>query len=72
MSVQREVPRHDALSGLKLKRKLGEKIVIHHKGDLLILQVSAFYSGFYVQLAFEDTDENFTITRGELLPEVTS
>lgn len=63
MSVLKEVPPHAVPSGLRLKRKLGDKIVIRHKGEILVLQVIAFHSGWQVVLAFDDSERKFEIAR---------
>ena len=65
MSVLRELERGNALSGLRLKRKLGQKIIITHKGDTLILQIAAYLGGWQVMLVFHDEKKEFHILRGE-------
>lgn len=67
MSILHDVLRHKAISGLRLKRKLGDKIVIEHKsGDTLILQVLTFWTGWQVTLGFHAKPEDFKITRDEV------
>jgi len=66
MSVLKEVPPQAVPSGLRLKRKLGDKIVIRHQGETLVLQVIAFHSGWQVVIAFEDSERKFEIAREEV------
>lgn len=60
----RQRPQCGVIPGLKLKRKMGEKIVVKHKDEILIIQYSGNYSAGYIQLAFSNSD--FTIYREEL------
>lgn len=67
MSIQREVPRDQVVQGLKLKRRLGDKVRITHRdGDEIVLQVVRFESGWQVVIAFSDDEQNFSILREEL------
>lgn len=67
MSVTKEVPSSQRLEGgLHIKRKCGEKIIIHHWGETLELQVSDFFSGFQTIIVLKGP-ESFEILRGELI-----
>ena len=66
MAIQTQVELGSAPSGLRLKRKLGEKIAIHHKGEVLILQIISFSTGHQVTLGFDDPEKKFKIIRFEL------
>lgn len=65
MSVYDKVPYEDSFPGLRIKRRLGQKIVIIHKGEVLIIQVSTFESGQQITLAFSDPENKFAIIRDE-------
>lgn len=54
-----------AVKGLRIKRKVGEKVHVYHQDELLVIQVVATYSGDQVSLAF-NADESFSILREEL------
>lgn len=66
MSILRELPREHAITGLKLKRRLGDKLQIIHGDDTLTVQLIRFESGWQVVLAFQDDSGNFKIIRSEL------
>ena len=64
MSIICEVSRDEAIPGLRLKRRLGGKIHITHKGETITLQVVRFESGYQVVLAFCGSPE-FAVLRDE-------
>lgn len=69
MSTLRELHQSEKIRGLNLKRKLGEMLIIEHiaSGETLLVQVTAFHSGFQVSIAFRDDERNFQISREEVV-----
>ena len=70
MALRREIPREQQISGLRLKRQCGKKILVTHKasGEKLLIQVVAFWDGCQVTLAFEGM--GFDIQRPERFDDV--
>jgi hypothetical protein len=66
MALRKECPPEIQLNGLRLKRRVGEKVFAKclKSGEILAIQVTATWDGHQVTLAFEG--DGFHIQRGEL------
>lgn len=66
MSTLKKVCPHLAIHGLSLKRKVGEKIIIDHCGERLILQVAELLTGWRVSITFKSESTSFVVLREEI------
>lgn len=66
MSELKVTPYHQAIPGLRIKRRLSEKIIIEHAGETLVIQLVEFHSANQIMLAFQG--DSFKIFREEAKP----
>lgn len=69
MSIVRELPLSEIIPGLRVTRRLGEKLIIEHKGEILVIQYSAIKTAGQIQLSLNDPSREFKIVRAELRDE---